>query len=387
MPIRTIEETKQAALAVLLHNAHGSYGSLPRAAGWGYPEPYTRDLMIASLGMLISGDSTLAASLRRVLEALAANQTPLGLMPGLAHDPRDLGSSDTTPLFLIGLALYREAAGEADFLAESAAKALQWMAYQSPDGSGLVAQQPTSDWRDEQWVLGFGLFVNVLHYAALRLWGKHEEAAALQRLINQPIVKAGWKDAHVHEGLAVPDKPYYALWAYKVHSSERLDVLGNSLAILSGVASRNKANLIVDWIEAECAALMQSGALAVGLPPCLFPYIQPDDPDWHPRYAQFNLPGEYHNGGIWLFIVGFYIAALVAVGRTELAREKLNLLTEMVQPVREADTDIGFNEWLRAQDGTPCGQDWQTWSASMYLYAAAAVEQNRTPYFDRIRGW
>jgi len=377
------EAIKQAALEVLLHNANGE---LPRAAGWGYPEPYTRDLMIASLGLLISGNETLIASLRRVLEALAANQTRLGLMPGLANDPRDLGSSDTTPLFLIGLALYREHTGEADFLAEAAVKALTWMQYQSPDGSGLIAQQPTSDWRDEQWVLGNGLFVNGLTYTALRLWQRDAEADVLRTLINQPIVRAGEKDAHIHEGLAIPDQPYYALWAYKVHSSERFDLLGNSLAILSGVASLEKAKAIIDWIEAECAAMRGRGELAVDLPPCLFPYIQPTDPDWHPRYAQFNLPGEYHNGGLWPFGIGLYIAALVAAGRLDLAREKLNRLIELLCPAQNAQLEFGFNEWLRAQDGTARGQDWQTWSASMLLYAIAAVEGEHTPFFDRLRG-
>ena len=45
-----IEQAKEAAIQVLLHNARGPCRGLPRTAGWGYPEPYTRDLMIASLG-------------------------------------------------------------------------------------------------------------------------------------------------------------------------------------------------------------------------------------------------------------------------------------------------------------------------------------------------
>ena len=383
----TYAEIKQAALNVLLHNGQGDHAGLPRVAGWGYPEPYTRDLMIASLGMLVSGNSVLIDSLRRVLATLATNQTPLGLMPGLAHDPRDLGSSDTTPLFLIGLALYREFTGEADFLTEAAVKALTWLQYQSPDGSGLIAQQPTSDWRDEQWVLGYGLFVNTLTYTALRLWQRDAEADRLRDLINQPIVRAGWKDAHVHEGLAIPDKPYYALWAYKVHSSERFDLIGNCWAILSGVATKEKANAIIDWIEAECAAMRGRGELVVDLPPCLFPYIQPTDPDWHPRYTQFNLPGEYHNGGLWPFGIGLYIAALVAAGRVELARHKLGALIELLRPAQNPQLKFGFNEWLRAQDGAVRGQDWQTWSAALLLYAVAAVETGSTPGFDRLRGW
>ena len=73
-----VAEAKAAALDVLRHNAHGPCQGLPRTAGWGYPEPYTRDLMIASLGILGSGDEKLVSALRRTLETAAANQSKLG---------------------------------------------------------------------------------------------------------------------------------------------------------------------------------------------------------------------------------------------------------------------------------------------------------------------
>lgn len=164
-----VEEAKRAAIEVLTHNADGPVQGLPRTAGWGYPEPYTRDLMIAAFGILAVGDELLVDSLRRVLLSLAANQTRLGHIPSLAHDPKDCGAGDTTPLFLIGLALFRKETGESAFLEEAAQKALQWMDYQSPDDLVMVTQDPTSDWRDEQWVLGYGLYVNTLVYIYLRL--------------------------------------------------------------------------------------------------------------------------------------------------------------------------------------------------------------------------
>jgi len=198
-------------------------------------------------------------------------------------------------------------------------------------------------------------------------------------------VKGERQHRHVHEGLVLRYKPYYAMWSYKVYRSERFDLLGNSLAILSGIAPPSRAKKLVLWIEKESEALRQNEDLAVNLPPNFFPYVRPDDPDWIPRYEKYNQPGEYHNGGIWPFICGFYIAALVAVKRYALAEKKLLALTELVRPARKADVEFGFNEWIRAQDGTPHGQDWQSWSAAMYLYVAESVEQKRTPFFDEIR--
>ena len=380
-----VEEVKQTALEVLIHNSHGPYHGLPRTAGWGYPEPYTRDLMIASLGVLASGNEQLIASLRKTLLTFAKNQSTLGHIPSLVHDPEDKGASDTTPLFLLSLAIYRNVTGENNFLEESSFKALTWMEYQSSDDRIMVEQLPTSDWRDEQWVLGHGLYVNTLVYAYLRFYGYDEKASKLQSMMSKFTILADTRHRHIHEGLVVPHKPYYALWSYKVYSSERFDLLGNSIAVLTGIASPTRAKSLVLWIEKECEALKAKGELALDISPNLFPYIRPGDPDWRPRYERYNKPGEYHNGGIWPFVCGFYISAAVAAGLPHIAKKLLATLTNVVQFSRDKNLHFGFNEWIRAQDGVPMGQDWQTWSAAMYLYAANCVEKESTLFFDDMR--
>ena len=380
-----IEEAKKAALEVLLHNAQGPYHGLPRTAGWGYPEPYTRDLMFSILGIAVSENQELLESIRRVLETLAKNQTERGHIPSLVHDKEDRGASDTTPLFLLGVGIFRKVSGESDFLNEAVEKALTWMEYQSPSDRYLIAQQPTSDWRDEQWVTGFGLFVNTIVYSYLRILGQRERADKMRQEMSRFTITCGTMHHHVHEGLVVKHKPYYAFWSYKIYSSERFDLLGNSLAILSGIASPSRAGEMVAWIEEECAAMRKRGELAVDLPPNFFPYIKPEDPDWHERYSAYNNPGEYHNGGIWPFICGFYVAALVATKRYKLAREKLVELTHCIKISNTGSVDFGFNEWIKARDGKPMGQDWQTWSAALYLYAVKCVEEKGTPFFDEIR--
>ena len=380
-----IAEAKKAALAVLLHNARGPRRDLPRTAGWGYPEPYTRDLLISTLGIAVSNDRRLISMCRHVLVTLAKNQTEHGHIPSLVDDPEDRGASDTTPLFLLAVGIYRKATSEHAFLQGAVAKAMTWMEYQTPADRYLVAQQPTSDWRDEQWVLGHGLFVNTIVYSYLRLFARHQRAEKLRKEIGRPIITRGRMRRHVPEGLAIKQRPYYALWSYKVYSSERFDLLGNSLAILSGIASPSRARQIIRWIEGACVAMRREGSLAIDLPPNFSPFIQPGDLDWLPRYADFNLPGEYHNGGIWPFVCGFYIAALVAAGMFRLAEEKLLILTHLLRAARNSDLPYGFNEWHKAQNAKPMGQDWQTWSAALYLYAAKCVEERRTPFFDEIR--
>ncbi len=382
---KEIEQASKAALEVLLHNAHGTYHGLPRTAGWGYPEPYTRDLMISILGIAVSGNEKLILSIRKVLETLAKNQTEHGHIPSLVHDSEDRGASDTTPLFLLATGIFRKVTGEVDFLAKAVENSLVWMNYQSPSDRFLIAQQPTSDWRDEQWVIGKGLYVNTLAYSYLRILDRHEKAEKLRDEMGRFTITNGIMHRHVHEGLVVKYKPYYAFWSYKIFSSERFDLLGNSLAILSGIASPSRADEMVSWIEEECAGMRERGELTGNLPPNFFPFIKPEDPDWHERYSAYNQPGNYHNGGIWPFICGFYVAALVAAKRYKLAQEKLIALTQLNRLTRSDNLEFGFNEWIKAQDGKPKGNDWQTWSASMYLYAAKCVEEKRTPFFDEMR--
>jgi hypothetical protein len=285
----------------------------------------------------------------------------------------------------LAVGIYRKATGEHDFLHDAVRKALTWMEYQSPSDRYLVAQQPTSDWRDEQWVIGYGLFVNSIVYSYLRLLDQHGRAERLHREIARYVITGGRIPPHVHEGLAVKHKPYYAFWSYKIYSSVRFDLLGNSLAILSGIASPSRATKIIAWVEAECMEMKQNSELAVDLPPNFFPFIKPEDPDWRGRYEKFNLPGEYHNGGIWPFIAGFYVAALVAAKKYRLAEAKLLALTGIIRAAKNERLNFGFNEWLKAQDGQPMGQNWQSWSAALYLYAVKCVEEKRTPFFDEIR--
>jgi hypothetical protein len=380
-----IEEAKEAAIEVLLHNARGPYHGLPRTAGRGYPEPYTRDLLISIFGIAVSGNDRLLQSMKKVLETLAANQTKNGHIPSLVHDMENRGASDTTPLFLLATGIYRKLTNNDSFLHKAVQKSLTWLQYQSPSDRNLIAQQPTTDWRDEQWMTGFGLFVNALYYSSLRLLKQHEKGDELLQAMKHFVISEDHPPRHSLEGFVIKHKPYFAFWTYKIYSSERFDLLGNSLAILSGIASPTRAEEMISWIEKECKAMRETGDLMPDLPPNFFPFIHPGDKDWLPRYVNFNLPGHYHNGGIWPFICGFYISALVAAKKYKLAENKLVRLTELIRDSREPGCDFGFNEWHKAQDGLPMGEDWQSWSAAMYVYAAHSVTNRSTPFFNEMR--
>src|SRR5262249_25132131 len=87
---------------------------------------------------------------------------------------------------------------------------------------------------------------------------------------------------------------------------EWFDSLGNLLAILAGVATEKRTAKVLDFIARH---YLDSRPV-----PSLFPVIEPGDPDWRDYYGMLNVPHHYHNGGIWPFIGGFFVAALVKAG-------------------------------------------------------------------------
>ncbi len=97
--------------------------------------------------------------------------------------------------------------------------------------------------------------------------------------------------------------------------------------------------------------------------------VRPGDADWRDYLLlrDLNKPDQYHNGGIWPFIGGFYVAALVAAGRHAEAAAQLARLAALNREGIRAPWE--FTEWAHGRSGRPMGFAHQSWSAAMYIYA------------------
>jgi glycogen debranching enzyme len=85
------------------------------------------------------------------------------------------------------------------------------------------------------------------------------------------------------------------------------------------------------------------------------------------RHRQ-NQAWQYHNGGIWPMVGGFWIATLVAAGRSEQAKADLAQLARAC-----ALRDWAFTEWLHGKTLAPRGMPGQSWNAAAFLMAEHAV--------------
>jgi hypothetical protein len=342
--------------------------------------------MICALGASVSKDDRIRGAICRSLRTLASAQTPLGAIPNNI-DP-ETGRANFRAYADGGL-WYAVAGLLWDHDRASVDHALSWYRFQDVDQSGLISIQESSDWQDLFCTRGKGLYVNCLHVLALRLAGDHEHAERAAAEINRWFWYDGDEDLFRHvahsfstdsvEGdslgrerwiprkRVLADASYYLSYLSFREVGEWFDSFGNLLAILAGVADETRTRTILEFIEQHHLNRYPIQAI--------FPPIHPGDSDWRDYYGELNDPGYYHNGGVWPFLGGFYVAALVKAGEQERAAAALERLGDLNRAGE-------FNEWHDGVTGEPKGVRDQAWSAAMYLYAEACVAAGRVLLLD-----
>jgi hypothetical protein len=352
--------------------------------------------MIALLGARFAADNEIRDALRASLVLLRDHRAPGGAIPNnvdpVTLRPNFRAYADGGLWWVIGSALL---APDPDVVRE----VLSWYAYQDVDQSGLLSMQESSDWQDLFCTRGKGLYLNCLYVLALRSAAELFEAAEARELrrraasvadcINSYFWYAGDKNMLRHISLTfstegvplkdslgrlrwIPEKRYLTGEQYYLpylgfrDVGEWFDSFGNLLAILAGVADRQQTEIILDFISRSSLDVWPLRSLS--------PAVQPGDPDWRDYYGELNAPHRYHNGGVWPFLGGFYIAALVKAGQTGVAAQALRRLAQLNQSGQ-------FNEWHHGETGAPMGARDQAWSAGMYLFACECLDRGEAALF------
>jgi Alkaline and neutral invertase len=348
--------------------------------------------MIALLGARFAQDNQVREALLASLSLLKTHRGLGGAIPNNVDcatlHPNFRAYADGGLWWIIGSALLAPDP-------ETVREVLCWYQYQDVDQSGLISMQEGSDWQDLFCTRGKGLYLNCLYALALRsaagLFQGDEgdrlrsRAALVTERINTYFWYRGDQDIRRHlshtfstEGNPLVDSmgrpreipvkrylnadQYYLPYLGFRSVGEWFDSIGNILAILAGVADQHQSEIILDFIAGHS---MDKWPLR-----SLTPAVLPGDPDWRSYYGSLNAPHHYHNGGVWPFIGGFYVAALVKAGRAEAAAVGLRTLAELNQSGH-------FNEWHHGETGVPMGAQDQAWSAGMYLFAWECVKNGQ----------
>ena len=374
-----IEETRLAAVNALKHcvKKTGIYAS---GTPEGYQAVFARDAIISLLGGALI-DQKFKPAFKKSLITLSKNQAPNGQIPNAVgiYDPNyqskiTYNTIDSSLWFIIGCHIYEKTYKEAlpPKIKKSAENAFVWITYQDYSEEHLPAQLPTTDWQDA-FPHKYGHTINTesLYYAVLLMTGKNREAKIVKDLV------AGNKRPHLK--LWDENRGYFLPWAWKDHDGDReeerwFDSLGNCLAILTGLASPAQSKKILRFIEKE----------NINLPypmKTIFPPIRPLSQLWKTYFEKSDAREPYHylNGGVWPFIGGFYVAALVKTKQLKKARLALEKLAASNKIGR--DREFEFNEWLDGRTGKPLGGIYQAWSIGMFLYAHECVKTRKVPFF------
>ena len=98
-------------------------------------------------------------------------------------------------------------------------------------------------------------------------------------------------------------------------------------------------------------------------------------------YTFKNKPYEYHNGGLWPMLTGFYVADLAVRGQTDRARKHL----EGIHRANALDMDgepWGFPEFVDGRTLEPGGTRQQGWSAAAAIIGQRTLEGQRVFRID-----
>lgn len=376
-----IESVRRDAAAVLIRCCHPS-GLKASGGETGHHQVWARDTGIALLGARFVQDSRVQEAIRTSLRILRENQAPNGQIPNNVDAetgrPNFRAYADAGLWWILGSSLVEPDPVTTD-------RILDWCASQDTDQSGLLSMQEAADWQDLFCTRGKGLYLNCLYVLALEAAGRKELARRTAERVNAILWYRGDGDMLRHfahtfstetpgefDSLGrkrrLPPKrqlvhaQYYLPYVAFRTAGEWFDSLGNLLAILCGATAPEQSEILFEFIERHGLAEPPMRAL--------YPAIEPGDADWRDYYGSVNQPHQYHNGGVWPFLGGFYIAALVKHGAREKAARALERLAEL-------NRDGQFNEWHHGQTLRPMGVEAQAWSAGAYLWAYESVMSGR----------
>ena len=399
------EATYQRALQVLRRNA--TQRGLKASHAY-YNQVWARDAFISFLGANAVQDPALMQSARTTLDVFARTRAPLGQIPNfydLSSDQPEFGfsgSTDSSCWYIIGLASLYHATRDRSLLGpdlDAAMDAYKFVRFQDANNSWLIDSPQGADWMDAAIQrTGKTLYNNILFLAATRcltsLLVEAQRPPGSINLLNYDALKERLTDVflpgedsigrvskywprlathHREQRVVDMSKKYFLQYISFARIDAHFDTLSNLLCGLMGAASEVTFRSIID--------VMTTRKLSEPFPArVLDPPYKKGDAGYDDNFDAMlpvqhrSGPLDYHNGGVWPFVGGFYVCALYSLNLGH-AEGELENLAKANGVLREGET-AGFNEWLDGRKGEARGQYGQSWSAGMYAAAYAASKGN-----------
>ena len=385
-----IDTCAQASLDLLQRNLtpHGILAASRTEAAEArrYTRIFGRDAAICVMAMCGSGAPALEQGAVASLDALAAQQAANGQIPKYV-DPegRDadfwyLGCIDATLWWLIAVDhVRRHGSVGATHWRDGVGRALGWLLAQEHQHFRLLQQNEASDWADIMPRSGYVLYSNALWYEVKRRYALDDTETEATRHHFNHLFNPFQRDLPEYHRARLlrhyarrgrRDPGLYLSFVNLAVVGDEGDVFGNVLAIQSGLADADMAHRIVQTIGQAHASAPYPVRVV------LHPMTR-QDPLWRAYMGrhQQNLVHQYHNGGIWPFVGGFWVMALARLGLHDQGWSELARLAHV-----NALDDWRFTEWFHGRTLAPMGMAGQSWNAATFLLARRALQGDATAW-------
>lgn len=356
-----------------------------------YRRVWARDGVICGLAGLLDGDAVLVEAMKQTLITLADNQHERGMIPSNVHFDGDVpsisfgglaGRVDTVAWFIIGVCQYAHKTGDRNFFNtyhSHIKKGLELQHSWEYNDGDLMNVPRSGNWADEYPTQGFILYDQLLRLWGIRCYLHFEEDTALREKAGriEKKITANYKQNSTNlnpyhpkafEGLA--PTPYWVASLEPAGYQTQFDAFANSLSLLLGVGT------IADRSEGILYAESVRASVDIHLVPAFWPVITENDRAWHDlinncKYEFRNYPYEFHNGGAWQMVNGFYGLGLIASGAIDVASDVL--ATIHTQNEKE---NWSFYENFNSQTGVPNGVPFCAWSAAGAILVQQSLNNN-----------
>lgn len=363
----------------LLAKARSDKGFLASASDiTNYKRVWARDGVICGLAALLDGDESLVETFKNTLITLADNQHKHGHIPSnvFFNDENKVevsfgglaGRVDTISWFIIGVCNYASLTKNINFAEElkpKMNKGLQLLEAWEFNNNHLIYVPRSGNWADEYITEGHIFYDQVLRLWALKCINSLFPNAEYQEKINHITEKlAGNYRKNDYKNPFHP-KAYKTLekksfWMASINPSgyqTMFDAFGNSIALLIGLGDTDFQEEIIKYSEKLRASL------PLKLLPAFWEPITKEHEDWkllenNCKYEFRNVPFEFHNGGTWQMVNGFYGMSLVE-NHIEKATNVLSHIKKL-----NALKEFGFYENFNSKTSQPTGVENCAWSAA-----------------------
>ena len=356
-----------------------------------YKSVWARDSAMTSIWALPLRDSELTECAKQSIETIFHSQTEGGHLPNYVEiangNPEyggvgNIAGVDGAMWMILAVWHYQNITGDTEFVHRWFPKienTMRWLRALDSNNCGLIEVPEAADWMDLFPRSYHVLLDEILWYRAnvrfgdlCRIVGQDStrydfRAERIRCIINEqfwptPETLGDTQQFYAHTQFSIGRTRYLLAQITPFGFSWRCDIFANVLAFLFGLITREKAARICRFLEQICV----DKPFPVKV---LYPAIQPGQPEWKDYFLvnMLNLPGHYHNGGIWPFVGGLWVRYLLRLGRTDAAASSLQSLAEICQA--GADDEWEFTEWAHAETGSPMGKPQQAWSAASYVAA------------------